>query len=74
MLFLIFSRADIRFAKQKFVLRIYTAVKALSITKRIDIIDKKEFAVGELNLDDEIFVVHVVALAELTIMPIYLFY
>ena len=37
------------------------------------IFDKKKFIVVALNADDKIFVVHVTALAELRIMPIYPF-
>ena len=37
----------------------------------MEIIDKSEFAVAVLNADDETFVMHVVALAEPTTMPIH---
>ena len=36
----------------------------------MEIIDKREFAAAALNVDDEIFVVHVAALAALTTIPI----
>ena len=42
------------------------------MTRKVEIIDKKEFAVAALNVDDKTFIVHVAALAEPTTMPIYL--
>ena len=71
-LFLTFSKADIWFAEQELVWRTYTATEALPTTRRVEIINKKEFAAAALNAYDETFVVHVVALAKPTIMPIYL--
>ena len=47
------------------------AAEALPTTRRVEIINKKEFAVTALNKDDEIFVVHIAALAKPTTMPIY---
>ena len=50
------------------------AVEALPTTKRVEIINKREFAAAALNADNKTFGVHIAALAELTTMPIYLFY
>ena len=69
--FLTLSKVDIRFVEQKLVWRTYTATEALPMTKRVQIIDKREFAAATLNADDEIFVVHIAALGEPTTMPIY---
>ena len=71
MLFLTLSKADVRFTEQKLVWRTYTAAEALPTTRRVEIIDKREFAAAVLNADDETFVVHVAALAEPTTMPIH---
>ena len=71
MLFLTLSKADIRFAERELVWRTYTAAEALPTTRRVEIIDKREFAVAAPNTDDEIFVVHVAALAKPIIMPIH---
>ena len=71
MLFLTLSKADIRFAERELVWRTYTAAEALPTTRRVEIIDKREFAAAALNADDETFVVHVAALAEPTTMPIH---
>ena len=69
--FLTLSKADVRFAERELVWRTYTAVEALPTTRRVEIIDKREFAAAALNADDETFVVHVAALAEPTTMPIH---
>ena len=71
MLFFTFSKADIWFAEQKLVWRTYTAVEALPMTKRVEIIDKKEFAAATPNADNETFVMHVAALVESITMPIH---
>ena len=65
MLFLTFSNIDIQFAKKELIWRFYTAVEALPTTKRVELIDKKEFAKTVLDEKSEIFVVHVVALEAL---------
>ena len=71
MFFLTLSKADIWFAELKLVWKTYTAAEALSTTKRVEIIDKKEFTAAALNGDDETSIVHVPALAKPTTMPIY---
>ena len=48
------------------------AAEALPTTQRVEIIDKREFIAAALNVDSEIFVLHVAALAEPTTIPIYL--
>ena len=74
MLFLTFSRADIWFAKQKFVERIYIAAEALPIIRYVKIIRKREFTIAVLDINNEIFVIYIVALAELIIISIYSFH
>ena len=71
MLFLTLSKADIRFAERELVWRTYTAAEALPTTKKVETIDKRKFAAAALNADNETFVVHVAAIAELTIIPIH---
>ena len=70
--FLIINKANIRFAEQELVWRIYIAAEALLTTRRVEIIDKREFAAATLNADNETFVMHIVALVEPTTMPIHL--
>ena len=41
------------------------------MTRRVKIIDKKEFIIVALNLDDKIFIVHVATLVEPTAMLIH---
>ena len=69
--FLTLSKAKIRFAERELVWKTYAAAEALPTTRRVEIIDKREFAAAALNADDETFVVYVVALAKPTTMPIY---
>ena len=71
MLFLTFNGADIRFVEQKFVQRTYMATEALQTTRRVEIIDKKEFVAVVFSADNEIFIVYVAALAEPIIISIY---
>ena len=72
MLFLTFSKANIRFVERELVWRTYTAAEVLPTTRRVEIIDKSEFVATELNADDETFVVYITALAEPTTMLIHL--
>ena len=74
MSFLIFSKADIRFTEQKLVWRTYTVAEDLQTIKRVEIIDKKNFAAAALNANNETFMVHVAALVEPTTIPIHLSY
>ena len=69
--FLTLSKADVRFAERELVWRTYTAAEALPTTKKVETIDKRKFAAAALNADNETFVVHVAAIAELTIIPIH---
>ena len=70
-LFLIYSRVNVMFAKPEFVWRTYTAVKVFLITKKMEIIDEREFAEAVLNPENETFVIHIVALAELITIWMY---
>ena len=70
-LFLTLSKADIRVAEQELVWRTYMATEVLPTTKRVEIIDQREFAATALNANNEIFVMHPAALAEPMTMPIH---
>ena len=59
MLFLTLSNTDIQFAKKKLIWRSYTVAEALPTTKRVKIINKKEFAKAALDENVEAFIVHV---------------
>ena len=63
--FLTLSNADIQFAAKELTWRSYTAAKALPTTKRVELINKKEFAKAALDEESETFVVHVAALEAL---------
>ena len=60
--FLALSNANIQFAEKELTWRSYTAAEALSTTKRVELIDKKEFAKAALDEESKTFVVHVAAL------------
>ena len=57
--FLKISNADVSFDKGTLTWKTYTTNEALSITKQVQIIDKKDFIIAALNANSEIFVVHV---------------
>ena len=59
--FLALSNADIQFAEKELIWRSYTADEALPTTKRVELIDKKEFAKAALDEESETLVVHVAA-------------
>lgn len=60
--FLTLSNADIRFAERELTWRTYTVAEALLTTKRVQIIDQKEFATAALDPNKEAFVIHVATL------------
>ena len=55
--FLILSNADIQFPEKKLTFKFYTTAKALSITKQVELINKKEFVKTAFNERLKIFVV-----------------
>lgn len=56
------SIADLRFAVGELVWRSDRVAEALPMTRREEIIDRKEFVAVALNKDDETFVVHISAI------------
>ena len=70
MLFLTYSNANIKFALKKLIWRFYIAIKALSTTKRIKIINKKEFVKVALDKNIEVFVMHLTFLLKIIIYPL----
>lgn len=59
MLLLTFSNINVGFFDRKLTWRTYSATKALSNTKKIQIINQKEFAKVVLDSDKEAFVVQI---------------
>ena len=57
--FLTFSNADVQSAEKELTWRTYTTKEALPATRRVKIIDQKEFAKAVLDENIEAFVVHV---------------
>ena len=71
--FLSFSNANVKFAELKrLTWRTYIIAKALSITSRVKLINKREFVKAALDVNFETFVVYITALEMPTAMPIYL--
>lgn len=62
MFFLILSNAEINFLEEKLNWRLYINTEALSTTKQVELVDKKIFASIAIDLDDEIFIVHIASL------------
>ena len=60
--FLALSNADIQFGAEKLTWRSYTVAEALPTARRVELIDKHEFAKAALGENSETFVVHVAAL------------
>ena len=59
-LFLTLSNVDVQFIEKELTWRFYTIAKALPTTKRVKLINKKEFAKVALDEKSETFVVYVV--------------
>ena len=58
MSFLKISNADIAFGEEILTWKSYTTNKALLTTKRVQLVDPKEFVIAALDTDSEIFVMH----------------
>ena len=56
--FLKLSNADVSFGKGILMWRTYITNKALLTTKQVQIINKKDFVIAALDIDSEMFVVH----------------
>ena len=59
MSFLKLSNADILFGKKILMWKIYTTNKALSTTKQVQIINKKDFIIAALDINSKTFVMHI---------------
>ena len=59
MLFLTLSNANIGFFNRELTWRTYSTTEALSTIKKVQIIDRNEFAKAALDLDKKTFVVHI---------------
>ena len=68
--FLKLNNADVSFGEKILMWRTYTTNKALSITKQVQIIDKKDFIIAVLDANSKTFIVHV-AIQEQKKMPVH---
>ena len=62
MLFLTLSNADVQFVEKELTWRTYTTAKSLPTTKRVELINKKEFVKAVLDENSKTFVVYVTSL------------
>lgn len=63
MLFLILSNAKIIFSDWKLSYGLFTTADTLSITKQVELIERKEFIAAIFSLDEKMFVVYIVVLS-----------
>ena len=68
--FLKISNVDILFGEETLTWKTYTTNEALSTTKRVQIINKKDFVITALDINSETFMVHV-AIREREKMPVH---
>ena len=66
--FLIFSNADIRFAEKELEWRRYSIAEARLTTRRVEIIDKKEFSTTAMDKNAKTFAVLIATLSALTML------
>ena len=59
MIFLKFHNADILFNKKTFIQKFYTTNKRHFITKQVQIIDKTNFIIAALNVNNKIIVMYI---------------
>lgn len=71
MLFLTLSNTNIRFVEKKLVLRSYMTTEALPIIKKVELINKTNFAAIALDKNKEIYVIHIATLLAVLIIAIY---
>ena len=62
--FLAVTNEDIQFGAERLTWRSYTAVEALRTARRVELIDKYEFAKAAIDENSETFVVHFAALED----------
>ena len=68
--FMKISNTDVSFDEKTLTWKTYTTNKALSTTKQVQIIDKKDFVIAALDADSETFVIHV-AIREQEKIPVH---
>ena len=59
MLFLKLSNADMSCGKKTLIKKTYTTNKALSTTKQVQIINKKDFVITALDANNKMFIVYI---------------
>ena len=67
--FLALSKVEVDFAERELTWKAYTIAEALPTTKRVQIIGPKKFAKAALDLDQEVFIVHVILFNLIEVHP-----
>lgn len=74
MLFLIYSNANMQFIEKELEQKSYTTLEILSTTKKIELINKRKFAITALDKNAKTFMVYVTILLAILIMQVHFFY
>lgn len=64
---------NMQFVEKKFKWRSYITAKVLSTTKRVELINKREFAIAALDKNIEIFMIYIATLSATLVMQIHPF-
>lgn len=70
--FFILSNTEINFLELELNQRLYTTIEALSTTKLVKLVEKKEFVIIALNLDGKTFVIYIAFFASTNIYSFYI--
>lgn len=63
-----------QFIKKELIQRNYIIAKALPITKRVKLIDKREFTIAALNKNAKIFVMYIATLSRTSTLVIWIYF
>lgn len=69
--FLTLSNANVQFGENKLEWRSYTTAQPLPTTKRVELIERREFATAALDKNVETFVVHIATLSTTPTMQVH---
>ena len=69
MFFLIFLNTDVQFVEKELKQKSYIPAKVLPTTKRVELINKREFAAAALEENAEMFLVYVASLLAMQVYP-----
>lgn len=70
-LFLTFSDTNIWFAEKKLTWKSYKTTKALLITRKVELINKKEFAIAAIYKNSKIFVIYIASIIKTMLIHLF---